>query len=264
MRRWNLFWGIVIIMAGLLLLMDQFNILKVSFWNLFWPLVVVLLGAWLLLAPVIFKPDIKEHPVSVPLEGAQEAKVRLTHAAGKLEVKALPTGSTDLLTGTSIGAVNVEVSRDGNKVKARVSADSAGYWGVNMQNYGLNWQLGLNQDVPIRLKVKSGASETIMDLADIRLTELDVETGASSTEVALPAKAGFTKATFKFGEASVKIRVPSGVAAHIQLNSELSGINVDIVRFPKLENWFESPDYATAVNKVEIRVESGLGSIEIL
>jgi len=264
MRRGNLFWGIVIVLAGVLPLMEQFGVLKIPFWALFWPLVVILFGAWLILAPVIFKPDTRERPVSVPLEGAQEAKVRLTHAAGKLEVKALPNGSTDLLSGTCIGAVNVEVNRDGNKVKARLHADRSGYWGVNMQRYGLHWQVGLNQNVPIDLKVKGGASETFMDLADVKVTELEVETGASSTEVTLPARAGFTKASFKFGAASMKIRVPEGVSAHIEVNSGLSGTNVDTTRFPKVEAGYESLDYATAVNKVEIHVESGLGSADIL
>jgi predicted membrane protein len=65
------------------------------------------------------------------------------------------------------------------------------------------------------------------------------------------------------GAAAVKIRVPQGVAASIQVKSALAGIHVDRTRFPHSATGYASTDYAGAANKVEIFVETGVGSVDI-
>ena len=66
------------------------------------------------------------------------------------------------------------------------------------------------------------------------------------------------------GAASVVLRVPQGVAARIHVRSGLIGLKVDQNRFPHNGTAYESPNYLSADNKVEIVVEAGAGSIEIL
>jgi hypothetical protein len=53
------------------------------------------------------------------------------------------------------------------------------------------------------------------------------------------------------------------VAARIFVKSGLSGITVDQARFNRIGENYESPDYATAANKMEINVETGVGSVDI-
>ena len=65
------------------------------------------------------------------------------------------------------------------------------------------------------------------------------------------------------GAAAVKISVPQGVAATILVRSALAGIHVDTVRFPAGAGGYRSPDYEGSLNKVEILVETGVGSIDI-
>jgi hypothetical protein len=65
------------------------------------------------------------------------------------------------------------------------------------------------------------------------------------------------------GAARVNIRVPQNVAARIQVQSGLSGINVDLNRFPHSGAFYLSPDYETAANRAEIHIETGVGSVDI-
>jgi hypothetical protein len=79
----------------------------------------------------------------------------------------------------------------------------------------------------------------------------------------LPARAGRTRAEVKGGLASVNMIVPQGVAARIQLQTGLTGNNIDTNRFPLVGGVYQSSDYDSAVNKVDIFVEGGMGSFDV-
>jgi hypothetical protein len=61
----------------------------------------------------------------------------------------------------------------------------------------------------------------------------------------------------------VTVRVPSGVAARIRIRGGLAGIKVDQNRFPRMGDTYQSADYDTAPNKVDVDIETGVGSVEI-
>ena len=78
-----------------------------------------------------------------------------------------------------------------------------------------------------------------------------------------PANAGYTFMKAEIGAASLSIQIPSNVAARIRATGGLASISVDSSRFPKSNGIYQSPDYETAANKVEIRVDAGVGSVNI-
>ena len=59
----------------------------------------------------------------------------------------------------------------------------AKWWGPR----GWEWAFGLNDAIPLALKLETGATETRIDLTNLRVTDLRLKTGASSTDVQLPA-----------------------------------------------------------------------------
>ncbi len=127
----------------------------------------------------------------------------------------------------------------------------------------LDWDFTLNPSLPLSLRLETGASESRLSLTDLQVRELHLKTGASSTTIDLPVNAGFTRVTVESGAAAVRIRVPQAVAASIQVRSALAGIHVDASRFHRTGGGYASSDYDSAKNKVEIFVETGVGSVEI-
>jgi hypothetical protein len=127
----------------------------------------------------------------------------------------------------------------------------------------LDWDLVLNGSIPLSLELETGASETRLSLTDLQVRDLRVSTGASSTTVDLPARAGMTRVRIESGAAAAKLRVPQGVAAHVTVRGALAGIRVDESRFHKSGDTYRSPDWETAQNRVEILVETGVGSVEV-
>ena len=126
------------------------------------------------------------------------------------------------------------------------------------------WTVGVTVEVPLDLKVNAGASRTILDLSDVRLRSLDLQTGASETRVRLPKAAGSTTVKAQSGAASLTLEVPPGVAARIRTRMALGSTQIDQARFPASGNGYESTDYATAENRVEIDVQGGVGSLRVI
>jgi hypothetical protein len=115
----------------------------------------------------------------------------------------------------------------------------------------------------LSLKFDSGASSSILDLSDLKVTDLDINTGASKTELTLPAKAGNTHVDIDTGASSLKINIPAGVSASIRVKSGIASVAID-ARFPRVDDGlYQSPDYSTASNRVDMMIDAGVGSIEI-
>jgi hypothetical protein len=123
--------------------------------------------------------------------------------------------------------------------------------------------MALNNAVPLAITVKTGASDARLDLSDLQVTRLKLESGANSTRVIVPAHAGYTEIRGTSGAASLSVEIPEGVAARIRTSGALSSVSINRERFPKIEGEYRSPDYETAANKVDLKLEMGVGSINV-
>jgi hypothetical protein len=256
MRRSSLFWGAVLIVFGIALLLDNLNILPFPVWGVLWPLLLIALGAWMLWGVFGRRPGERE-VVSIPLEGAGQARLHIQHGAGRLTAGG-SAAPGELLSGEFFGGVEHRSRRDGDGLDVEMSLPQQ-FWGPWDWGRRLDWSFRLSPEVPLRLDLDTGAGETRLDLRDLRVTELRLKTGASSSDVTLPASAGFTRVSVEAGAASIVLRVPEGVAARINATAAAGAVDVDRSRFPR----DESPDYATAANKVEIDARLGAGSLTV-
>lgn len=267
MGRGVSFWGVILILIGGLLLLYNLGYLAVNVWVLIWPLFLIVLGLWFLWGVVFGRRGVEAEEAVIPLEGAGRAHLRIRHGAGRLKIDA-GAGPDELVTGTFGGGLDYRARRreDLLDVDMRVPADVFPHFWMPWDWFaggGLDWSLGLNSEIPFSLDLETGAVEMRLNLADLRVTDLRVKTGASATYLTLPASAGHTQTRIEAGAASVVVLVPDGVAARIHVQGALAGINVDKSRFPRMGKIYQSPDYDTAPNKADIEVEAGVGSIEI-
>jgi len=198
--------------------------------------------------------------LAIPLEGAADAEVMVTFGAGRLQVRAAGPGM--LVDGTFAGGVRVE--RAGGPGRARLAPPTLpSGWALDRAPY--TWTMGVSGEVPLRLRVETGAADAELDLSALRLAELRLRTGASETRVTLPAAAGVTIVDAEGGATTIRFRVPDGVAARIRSSIVLGSSEIDTARFPRTaagDAW-ESPDFATAANRVEISVRGGIGSLSV-
>jgi len=266
MRRWSAVVGIILVLIGIS------AILQVVFgigW-IFWPLILIGAGLWLISGFSRGSPGHLPHEqASIPLEGARQATVTVRHGAGRLLIGGGLAAANDLLlAGTFGGGLDASRRREGDglvvdmRVKDRDVSHYIFPWTRGWAGL-LDWDFTLATGVPLSLNLETGASESRLSLTNLQVRELRIKTGASSTTVDLPSSAGLTRVLVESGAAAVRLRVPQGVSASIQVRSALAGIHVDRSRFPQAGSGYRSADYESAANKVEIFVETGVGSIDI-
>ncbi len=259
-RRGSLFWGSILIVVAALLLLKQMGLIVGDIFGYLWPLIVIAFGIWLIVGYFSRKQPIEGEQVSIPLEGATSAYVKLDHGAGRLSVRS-GAGSAEIVNGTFGNGVSYKSNLEAGRleVKLRTSQQFWAWW----PGESLDWDIRLNREIPLSLKIDSGASASVLDLSDLKVTNLDIDTGASSTELTLPANAGNTHVDIDTGASSLKVSIPSGVAASIRVKSGIASVNINS-RFPRLDGGlYQSSDFSTAVNRVDMTIDAGVGSIEV-
>lgn len=263
MRNSGLFWGIILLIVGLLLLFSNLGIITIEIWSAIWAVLLIVVGVGILWS-VISGTDAQGHEVTIPLEGASRARIRVVHGAGRLRVEA-GAAPDALVEGTFGGGLDHRVERKGDELDLEMSPPGfltmLAPW--NWRRDGLGWLLRFNGDIPLSLVFKTGASDARLDLSELRVSKLELETGASSLRVTLPARGGHTQARIEAGAASVSVRIPPEVAARVRVEGGLASIEVDQARFPRTGRFYQSPDYETADNRVDLGIEAGVGSLKV-
>jgi hypothetical protein len=256
---WAFTWPVVWTGTGIVLLLSTTGNLgagpieSITRW---WPWLAIGLGAWFLIGGVVPHGAGLVEALTVPLDGATEASIRIRFGAGELTTRAAAGGR--LVDGEFLGGVAHRLLGPG-----RIELEQDTTHGLPWLDRQSKWTVGLAADVPLDLRVDAGASKNTLDLRELRVRSLELHTGASDTRVVLPRSAGATSVRVEAGAAGVVIEVPAGVAARIRTRVVLGSVQVDETHFPPVAGGYESPDYASADNRADIDVQGGVGSLRV-
>lgn len=267
MRTNRVFWAVVLVAGGFLLLMNNLGLFNVNLWSLFWPTLLIVLGVWFLIGAATGTGEFVMEECSVDLDDAESASITVKYGAGRLQLDS-SAEEGKLVSGTFANGLNARVRKEGSELDVVLQPHSQsfpevffpGNW---ISGKGLSWDFGLSKEIPLKMAFETGAADIHLDLTHLQVKDLVLKTGASSTEIKLPANAGTTYFKVEAGAASLAIRVPEGVAARVDADAGLASVSVDQNRFPKQDGIYQSVDFEEADNKIDIRIETGLASIEI-
>ena len=256
---WNLTWPIVWVGVGVVLFLSTTGQLTTGPGELIaegWPWLLVGLGVWFLIGSVAPGGRPPREDLVIPLRDHASATVRIRFGAGTLDGSLAAPGQ--LVDGRFRGGV---VHRELGSGIVELEQDTS--YGMPWLQRESAWTLGLTGEVPLDLKLEAGASRTRLDLSGTRTRRLEIKTGASETTVTLPRAAGMTDVKAEAGAASLTFIVPGGVAARIHGTVALGSIRVDEDRFPRFGNDFQSTDYGSATNRVDLDINGGVGSVRV-
>jgi hypothetical protein len=256
---WSLVWPIAWFVIGLALLGATTGSLNIGVGDLlsrWWPVAFILVGIWFLVASVWPGRRRAVESLALPLDSSPIASIKVSFGAGVLEIGRASSGR--LLEGTFQGGVRY---RSHGPDTVEIEPDTGRGWPAGGATF--RWKVGLTGEKPLDVRLDTGASRATIDLLDLRVRQLELQSGAAETRLRLPRAAGVTLVRTDTGVASLTIEVPPGVAARIRSSMSLGRVDVDQTRFPRVGDGWQSPDIATAPNRVELEVRGGVGSVTI-
>lgn len=262
---WRVILPAGLIFLGLALLCSNLGIVP-GLWDFLvglWPLLLIGIGAALLLGwrGWNWRPR-RSMPVNEPLGDVQSATLDLSGRVGELSLEAAGPNSHDLLGGKAPEGSRAEVEASGQSVQVRIRRDSALAW-LPFGGWAGEWDLHLHPNVSWSLRVAGDTNEAKLDLANLRVTELKWDGQADNVKLMLPQR-GQTEVRIGGRLGDLTVRVPQGVAGRIhQAGGNLGSYRVDTVRFPLVGDIYESPDFESATDRVEIWLDGPLGDLRI-
>jgi len=207
----------------------------------------------------------------VPVSGVSAADVNLRHGAGALRVR--PRVPDDvLLEGTFGGGVEASCSPSAAHLKIGLQIpQKRGFmsfrypWAWGPAN-ALDWDVSLTPSVPLSLFVHSAGGQATLDLRGLTIRNVQIEASASSTRLLPPLAKGQVGIAIQASVSSFVLEIPPEAPARIHSVRSLRNLTIDAVAFPPVlpNHEYSSPDFSSAPDRIDISLDVGWGSVEIL
>jgi hypothetical protein len=233
--------------------------------------------------------------LSEPLGGATTAKVEIRAGDGNLTIDRLAGEEQVLARGTlqylenEAAPSRTLISSDGQAALTlkRGDARRSGFrlpWHACIGE--TEWQIQVNPTVSCDLTAHSDGGNVKLNLSGMAISRISADTGGGNVDVVLPDNAANLDVTAKTGAGNVTVEIGSGTAGSSTINAS-SGLGSVVVllpsnlaarirvsgglgkgildsRFEKIDDHtYQSLDYDSAADKIEITVKSGAGSVSV-
>lgn len=149
------------------------------------------------------------------------------------------------------------------------------------------WRVQLHPQIITNLTAHTDGGNVQLNLQGMRITRLVSDSGGGNMNVTLPdhsadlqvdARSGGGNVTIQVGvgmagsnrleagsgAGNVTVSLPMGLAARIHASTGLGKVTVSPQFAQTAKDAYQSPDYESAANKIEIVVKSGAGNVSVL
>lgn len=288
----RLFWGLLLVLIGVLIILNNFQIVSVNWGNLWrlWPMIIIVAGlsmlslkGWLwrvvttiaiigsmavIVWAAVFQQGNFQGIVDIQKTVTQKISSDIQRAEISLKAGA---GSINIDSSNQTEIVNAELNSNLTKLeqtnsavngtqKINLSMKSVNYsWATNIKN---DWNIYLTRDLPLSLSVDAGASSTKIDLSKAKLDNLDVNAGASNLDIKLGDRRDSVSLDIDAGASSIKLSLPKNSGVYMKVDGGLNSKNMaDLVSAG--DSVYKSNDYDQAKQKINIVSKVGLSSLTV-
>jgi hypothetical protein len=276
--------GIILIAFGVIFLLKTLGVIQISIWEgfkTFWPIGLILMGIalimrmrWLaftffvitVIAGGLYAADrisfgenmvTREMIQNIPLEKeVKDADIRISYGAGEFEIG--PGDSTDLVKNivrtADLQNPVLEYKKTGTEADVTIKrAAGAAFWNGKKDS----WNVLLSPDVIYSVNLDYGASNAKVDMNGLRIKNLEINNGASDTEIIFGNYP--TKANIQTGASSVSIKFPKDAGVIVRIDSGLVTKNFDGLK--KRGESYISDSYDPDKQNIEVSIDAGASDI---
>lgn len=199
---------------------------------------------------------------TVDLKGAKSAQVQIEMGAGELILRggAAQLMDADFRYRARDGKPEVQYDVSGARGTLTVRQPSHHTLGNNDKN---RWEMRLNEDVPMDIRVKMGAGEGRLDLGNTALHSLDVEIGAGEMKVDLTGHPhGDIDVRVHGGVGEATVRLPRRARLDVEAHGGIGEISARGMT-KRGDRWVNEPSGETDAT-IHVSVNGGIGQINLI
>ncbi len=228
------------------------------------PLFLVLGGCGFDNGPEAAIGPMKDDMITLDLRKAQKASVELDMGVGEMKVHGGGTPKlVDARIEYNVPSWQPEVSdtQTGDTQTVVIKQPNSGHHRGGDVHY--NWNVDLNEQVPLGLNLNCGAGKARLDVGNLNLTHVDVHMGAGEVDLDLgghPSHDYSVEVSGGVGQATV--RLPQNVGIRAEAHGGLGSI--DVRGLTKHDDFYSNDLLGKSPVTVTVRVNGGVGQIRIL
>jgi len=213
-------------------------------------------------APRVRVGALRTESQSVELGDAKSVRVQVYLGAGDLKL----TGDTKKLLEADFSYNVAELKpvvkfTDGTLVVHH--PDVRGYrTPQDLKDFRNEWDLRLNNDVPMNLSLEMGAGTSDLQLAGLSLTGLDITLGAGKSTVDLTGNwARDLDVTIVSGAANLNVRLPRDIGARVKV--EAGPHTIEVTGMTRDGDFYNNAAYGVSEVTLRVDLEAGIGQIKL-
>jgi hypothetical protein len=229
--------------------------------------------------------ELQTESETVELDGAASVRVEIDMGAGDLDVAG---GAAELLEANftyNAAELKPEVDYSGGTLTVRTPDVRTGIGSLwDAGEYRYEWELRLNDDVPMELQVNVGAGRTDLKLGSLSLTRLDIAGGAGEILVDLSGSTSLTRLDIGSGAGGLTVdltgawqndleaTIGGGVGKKTLILPRDTGVRVraqvgvgavDAAGLTKEREYYTNDAYGQSEVTLYLEVAGGVGEIEL-
>lgn len=301
MKYRNIFWGVILILIGILFTLENLNLIYFNvreLWRL-WPVVLVLWGIsiipvdkWIRLALVLLVlagsvffmldktvewEDTTELSVEWPDNnedyiGSQNFAISYEDSTEYATLNLEAAAGSFVLNDTSMSLLHFSQNETGIQYKYFVSKTDERVK-LNIEPGDGKVVINKNTDSKVRIKLNEaplwnvrlevGAAAVKFDLSPFKVKKIDLESGAASLNLKLGDKYPETHVNIDAGASEIVLKIPKESGCDLEISAVLSGKNLE--GFDKVDHGhYRTANFNTAANKIYLEVNTAISSYSII
>lgn len=205
--------------------------------------------------------EMRNESKTVEIGAAKSVQVNVDMKAGELKVGG---GAANLLEASfnyNVPEWKPEVNYRVNGRAGVLEVEQPGP-GSSTNNTRNDWDLHLNNKVPMEMTVNMGAGRAMLTLSGLALSRLELNMGAGETTVDMTGNwKNDVDAQIHGGVGRATIRLPKDVGVRVNAHGGLGAINAD--GFQRQDDAYVNEQYGKSPVTVRVEVEGGVGEINL-
>jgi hypothetical protein len=302
MKYRNIFWGVILILVGILFTLENLNVIYFNvseLWRL-WPVVLILWGIsiipadkWIRLGLVLlvlggsvffmldrtvewendrdYSSDwsyedssdyVDEQHFDISYDDSTEFATLNMEAAAG---NFILRDTTSSLLGFHQSEGGIRYQYFAKKINDRVKINIQTADGkVNFKNNSdSRVRVELNEAPLWIINLEVGAASVKFDLSPFKVQKVNLESGAASLNLRLGDKYPETKVNIEAGASKIVIELPEATGCDLEVSALFSGKKIE--GFEKIDHGhYQTPNFNTAANKVYLEMNAAVSSYSII